>query len=66
MIILILFTAFAASGQLEATEAVKEGNFRETRIDSWYIPTPYMYIPTYNIVLSNALSFYVLVLDTYK
>ena len=37
MIILILFTAFAASGQLEATEAVKEGNFRETRIDSWYI-----------------------------
>ena len=36
MIILILFTAFAASGQLEATEAAKEGNFRETRIDSWY------------------------------
>ena len=35
MIILILFTAFAASGKLEATEAAKEGNIRETRIDSW-------------------------------
>ena len=44
MIILILFTAFAASGQLEATEAVKEGNFRETRIDSWYIHTYSLYV----------------------
>ena len=44
MIILILFTAFAASGQLEATEAAKEGNFQETRIDSWYVPKIKTYI----------------------
>ena len=54
MIILILFTAFAASGKLEATEAAKEGNFREIRIDmyvvgiklGWFVPksTTYIYL----------------------
>ena len=52
MIILILFTAFAASGQLEATEAAKEGNFREIRIDmyvvgiklGWFVPKSTTYI----------------------
>ena len=49
MIILILFTAFAASGQLEATEAAKEGNFRETRIDIWYISMYLKVQLTYNM-----------------